>query len=475
MTWTGKKCASFVPMEVRLGFVRGGCRALAISTLVVSAVACAAHAPELTRPTNLLLITLDTLRADHLGCYGYPRPTTPTLDRFADGATLFEDVTCSMPTTLPSHVTIFTGLPPSRHGVTRNGQLVESYPTSCFDLMARTGARTAAIVSAGVVASRYVAGLGFEEVIFDRPDPGVFQIGAQVVTDNALDWLARHGSEPFALWLHYYDPHEPYDPPASVAVDFTGSYAGPLPDALEIDWLVGLNQPEAAARLTAADRQHVVDLYDAEVAFLDRQLDRVLTALRQEGLDESTAVVIVADHGQAHGEGGFWGHGERLLEPVIKVPMLVRVPGQTRARVVGEAVETLDLMPSLIEWFGLQPVSGLPGRSLAPAARGEPITPATERLVVRRSYPQTPERAGLVVHRVDVKGTFYREPDGDHYLLGRVSGEGGVDGDNFFGVDVDGSRRFAAEVARFLAGAGVGPGGTQTDDIEMLRALGYIE
>jgi arylsulfatase A-like enzyme len=462
-------------MEVRLGLVRGGCRALAITVLIVSAGACNAPAPEPVAPANLLMITLDTLRADHVGCYGYARPTTPALDRFAAGATLFTDVTCSMPTTLPSHVTMFTGLPPTSHGVTRNGQIAESYPPTVFDMLAASGARTAAIVSAGVVESRYVAQLGFDEVIFDRPDPGVFQVGAEVVSDNAIDWLARHGRERFALWLHYYDPHEPYDPPAAVAAEFTGGYQGPLSDELAIDWLVGLNEAGAADRLSAADRQHVVDLYDAEIAFLDRQLDRVLTALRERGLDSSTLVVVVADHGQAHGEGGFWGHGERLLEPVIKVPLLVRLPGRHPARVVSEAVETLDLLPSLIDWFGLEPVDGLPGRTLAPAVRGEPMAPAEERIVVRRSYPEAPQRVGLVVHRVDRKGTYYREPDGEQYHVGLASGAGGLDGENFFGVDAEASRWLTAEVERLAAGPPAGSTREAAEDLEMLRALGYIE
>jgi len=150
--------------------------------MLAAGSACAPSASRPATPSNLLLITLDTLRADHLGCYGYGRPTTPVLDRFAATAALFEDVTCSMPTTLPSHLTIFTGLPPQLHGVTRNGQVQESYPPSIFDRLAATGARTAAIVSAGVVEARFVQRLGFDEVIFDRPDPSVFQVGATVVT-----------------------------------------------------------------------------------------------------------------------------------------------------------------------------------------------------------------------------------------------------------------------------------------------------
>jgi arylsulfatase A-like enzyme len=446
-----------------------------VVALLAAGLACMPSPSRPATPSNLLLITLDTLRTDHLGCYGYGRPTTPVLDRFAATAARFEDVTCSMPTTLPSHLTIFTGLPPQLHGVTRNGQVQESYPPSIFDRLAASGARTAAIVSAGVVEARFVQRLGFEEVIFDRPNPGVFQVGAKVVTDNAVSWLARHRGERFALWLHYYDPHEPYDPPAETAARFTAGYRGELPDALSTEFLVGLNDPAADAALSAADRQHVVDLYDAEVAVLDAELGRVLAALPELGLDGATLVVIVGDHGQAHGESSFWGHGERLLEPVIKVPLLVHLPGQRDGLVVPAAVETLDLMPSLLEWFELAPIPGLPGRSLAGALRGEAIAPAEWRLVARRSYPEQPERAGLVVHRVTEKGTFYREPDSETFHIGRVGGKGGPDGDNFFVAGAEGSAWFSSEVERYLSGIASVAAGTSTEDLEMLRALGYVQ
>ena len=459
---------------MRLGLRPGSRRAVLGIALAAGAWACAPAPARPAAPSNLLLITLDTLRADHLSCYGYQRPTSPALDRFAATATRFEDVTCSMPTTLPSHWTLFTGLPPAVHGVTRNGQVAESQPPSIFGLLGRTGATTAAIVSAGVVEARFVRGLGFDEVIFDRPDAGVFQVSGRVVTDNAVRWLERHRGERFALWLHYYDPHEPYHPPAEVAARFTAGYAGELPAALATDWLVGLNDPAADAALSAADRQHVVDLYDAEVAFLDQQLGRVLAAVAELGLEGSTLVVIVADHGQAHGESSFWGHGERLLEPVIKVPLLVHLPGQGEGRAVSAAVETLDLMPSLLEWFALPPLPELPGRSLAGAVRGEPIAPAARRLVARRSYPEAPERAGLVVHRVHDKGTYYREPDGETFRIGRLDGDGGLDGQDFFEPGSEGSAWLTTEVERYLAAPAAAATGTSPEDLEMLRALGYV-
>ncbi len=438
-------------------------------------LACSGAGREPPPPTNLLLITLDTLRADHLGCYGYPRPTSPALDAFAAGATVFTDVTCSIPTTLPSHVTIFTGLPPQVHGITRNAMDPERDLETMFDLLALQGRRTAAIVSAWVLQERFLKGLGFEQVIFDRANWEVVQLKGEVVTEGATRWLDRHADEPFALWLHYFDPHEPYDPPAGLARQFSSGYQGPLADILPIDWLVSLNDPAVEATLSEDDRQHVVDLYDAEIAYLDEQLGRLFDALEAHGLWQNTLVVVVADHGQAHGENGFWGHGERLLEPVIKVPMMLRYPGQVDGRVVTEAVETLDLMPTIADWFAIDPVPAMPGRSLVGAARGSEIAAADRRVVVRRSYPEQPDRSGLVVHRVESKGTYYAEPEGEEVHVGRVDGEGGLDGQNFCADGSQDCRWFADEVDRFRETRGIREGQISATDLEMLRALGYTQ
>ncbi len=141
-------------------------------------------AAEKAPPRNLLLITLDTLRADHLGAYGYSRPTSPALDAFAAQATLFEDATCSMPTTLPSHVTIFTGLRPSQHGVRRNGQAPERDLRTVFDLLAERGVATGAVIGSKVLGEKYLGGLGFGEVVFPGSERQ-YQARAQHVTDHA--------------------------------------------------------------------------------------------------------------------------------------------------------------------------------------------------------------------------------------------------------------------------------------------------
>ncbi len=385
-----------------------------------------------TQPLNpeqwpLLLITLDTLRADRLGAYGYSRPTSPALDTFAETATRFQDVTCSMPTTLPSHLTILTGLSPAQHGVTRNGMVPAQDLVSIFDLLGEQGIPNAAVVSARVLDEEYLPGLGLDEVFFGDGWPlGASQIPGDAVTRRAETWISEQGEEPFALWLHYFDPHEPYDPEPSFAQRFVTGYNGPLENSLTAEWLVSLNDEEIASQLTVRDQRHVSDLYDAEIAFLDAQLGRLFEFLRARGIWERLLVVIVADHGQAHGEQEFWGHGERLLEPVIKVPLLIKLPHPDRGQTVSGPVQTLDILPTLAALLGVEAPAGCTGRSLLPALRGNELETGPPRLVERRTYlihsvkaRHSAARSGLEAHLLS-RGRGSQAPSGQVHRQGRA-------------------------------------------------------
>ncbi len=463
----------------------------ALALLVPTTLALGCSPPrraELTdgEPANLLLITLDTLRADHLGSYGYPRPTSPALDALAREATRFTDVTCSMPTTLPSHLTILTGLTPRQHGVRRNGELPGGELRSIFHLLReKYGARTASVTAARVLDPKYLVGLGLDEIFFGDDAPAeVRQVPAPEVVRRGLRWLdeqlagEKAGSEmerpPFALWLHFFDTHEPYDPDPAVARRFTVGYSGSLGPELAVDFLVGLNEPANDRALSAADRRYVVDLYDAEIAEVDAALATLFTELRRRGLWDDLLLVVVADHGQAHGERGFWGHGERLLEPVIRVPLLIKEPGQRAGRVVESPVETLDLLPTLAELFAIERPTGLRGRSLVPALRGEALAPLPYRVVERRFYPNQPERQAVALHAGRWKLVAYREPEGSDYHLGRLAGAGGLDGEDFFTRDAA-EARLLAEALADLRHQLPRHSPLAAGDEEMLRSLGYVD
>ncbi len=441
-----------------------------------AAVPAVAARPDTTAdpsPVRFLLITLDTLRADRLGVYGHDAPTSPAIDGLSRQAAVFTDVTCSMPTTLPSHVTLFTGLTPAQHGTTRNGVVPTRDLTSIFELLERRGARTAAVVSAQVLAEKFLSNMGIDELFLgDGSAPTAHQWPGNAVTDQGIAWLSEHGEESFALWLHYFDPHEPYAPRPDIASRFTHGYDGPLSNALTSKWLRSLNAKNAP-RLTERDRQHVLNLYDAEIAFMDAQLGRLFTFLKQRSLWHNTLIVLTADHGQAHGEKGFWGHGWRLFEPIVKVPLLVKLPRQETAIVVPTPVQTLDVLPTVTAYYGLETPPEGGGRSLLPVFSGGTLESAAPRVIgLRNGSLRGPGPLGMALHGGAWKLTVYHQDEGLNHL-GRVEGEGGLDGESYYASDSQQVRL----LKQILAAQNEQP--TESPEmapetLEMLRSLGYV-
>jgi len=304
---------------------------------------------------NLLLITLDTTRADHLGAYGFARARTRHLDRLAAEGVRFEWAFSPAPITLPAHASIFTGLYPFEHGVRNNGNfyLPNTMPTLAT-VLSNAGYRTAAFVSAFVLDRRYGLARGFE-TYDDRMESAETQIVALEAerrgdrTSLALTgWLDRYAAgslpasgqraqisrpdrRPFFAWLHLYDPHEPYRPPQP----FRGAF---------------LDSP-----------------YDGEIAFDDAIVASVLDKLGQRGLLDSTLIAIIGDHGESLGDHGEETHSMFVYDAAIRVPLMLWRPGRLPAGVVVNApVRAIDLAPTLLELVGAPPMPAAQGRSLMP-------------------------------------------------------------------------------------------------------------
>jgi arylsulfatase A-like enzyme/tetratricopeptide (TPR) repeat protein len=292
-----------------------------------------------TRPPNLLLITVDTLRADHVGAYGGAAPT-PALDGLARRGARFARAQAAVPITGPSHATLLTGLYPPSHGVRDNVRfaLDARHPTLASILKER-GFRTGAVIGAYPLASGFGFGQGFET--FDerlRETPAGAQgaeRGGDAVAEAALAFLAADDPRPFFLWAHFYDPHTPYDPPSP----YRESYAGRL--------------------------------YAGEVAYADAQLGRLLDALRASGREPRTVVAAAADHGEGLGAHGEATHAVLVYESTLHVPFLLAGPGVPAGTVVADQVGLVDVLPTVLRLLGVAPPPGLPGRDLAPALRGE--------------------------------------------------------------------------------------------------------
>lgn len=304
---------------------------------------------------NLLIVTLDTTRADRIGAYGGPSASaTPVFDRLARDGVLFEQAMTSAPLTLPAHATMFTGHFPPQHGVRDNGGFfLDPSATTLAERLKARGYRTGAFVGAFVLDSKWGLDQGFEHYAddFDLSKVKALSLGtvqrrANEVVDLALPWLESVQDQRFFAWLHFYDAHAPYDAPEP----FGSHYRA---------------QP-----------------YNGEVAFADAQLGRVVAFLEARGLLDTTVIVVVGDHGESLGEHQEGTHGFFVYETATHVPFLIRAPfDRTTGRRVGSLVRTADLSPTVLDLIGMSPADGeapAPGRSLVPVMTGAAADLAVE-------------------------------------------------------------------------------------------------
>ena len=335
-----------------------------------------AATPPPTAP-HLILVTVDTLRRDHLGCYGYPRATSPALDRFATESILFERAVASMATTLPSHLSILTGQYAHEHGYYANRDAAaRPYEASreCLSIavtLRNAGWRTAAFISGAPVSSRTGLDAGFEH--FD--DPGRTRL-AEETMEAALTWLDEHANErptdPFFCWIHLWDPHEPNEPLEPWASMFTADASidrlltersidpTRLPDVFsegaecerlfsERATTIEGRATDGASAIELDDLRDLVDRYDAEVRYVDDAFGALLAKLDEHGFARDAIVAFTSDHGQSLGENDWLGHG-RITNSTIFVPLVVRFPSGVleQPQRIARPVSLIDLMPTLL-------------------------------------------------------------------------------------------------------------------------------
>jgi arylsulfatase A-like enzyme len=317
-----------------------------------------------SRGTNVLIVAIDTLRADHLGCYGYPRPTSPRIDALSREAVVFRTAVSQSPWTLPAFASMFTGLTPSRHrageghfsanAVQMSGG-VSSLATdheTLATVLKRAGYRTGSFVSNAYVSAAVGLARGFDDHLCADDSRGA--------VEAALAWLETHHDGKFFLFLHLIDPHSPYTPPPEYAALFDSKPFTPA-------------RPGMPAMDPAEARRRVfVDRYDGEVRTADAFTGRALDALDRLGLTEQTLIVVTADHGEELYDHGRTGHGYALFDEQLLVPLIIRFPGGTPRREIGRQVRTMDLFPTLLDALGIDAPPGIDGVSLMPLVRGEP-------------------------------------------------------------------------------------------------------
>ena len=397
----------------------------------------------------MLLVTIDTLRADHVGCYGDASASTPTLDALARRGVRFETAVAHVPLTGPSHASILTGRTPLVHGFHNNGGFVlaPGLKTAAAERFRQAGYRTAAFVSGFPLDRRFGFDRGFD--LYDdhlprgndpRRTPYVERF-ADATTDVALRWLsptAGSGTEkpqPWFLWVHYYDPHAPYEPPGDLAERFKSA------------------------------------LYDGEIAFVDRELGRMLNAIQDRGALDNTLVLVTADHGESLGEHGEGTHGVFIYDATLRVPWIMAGPAVSAGRVPTTVARSIDVLPTLLDYTGLLSPTGLEGRSMRPAADG-------------RDLPDAPSYAESLYTQLELGWAplygwrtatykFIEAPHAELYDLRQDASEK-TNQIAQQGARADELRRPLQSALKQAAPAASATTGTDADAAERLRSLGYV-
>ncbi len=314
-------------------------------------------------PLGVLLISIDTLRADHLGCYGYERETSPTLDGIAAEGVRFRDMVAASSWTLPTHLSMLTSLPPVAHGVTRaeRGRLNSNIVTLA-EVFRDAGYQTAAFVVSGYMDAGYGHIQGFEHYDDYSAVVACKTIYSRCVTSPDLipqiqkfftRWDADGRQRPFFTLVHLMDVHNDYKPPPPFDTMFDDDYRGSV-SGTDPRSLFAMEEP-----VKARDLEHIVSLYDGEVRFVDSWIKRLFDTMRNLGILDRTVVAITADHGEEFLEHGGWNHNRTLYDEVLRVPLLLRYPARLPAGlVVEETAQHIDLAPTLLALAGVDPSIG---------------------------------------------------------------------------------------------------------------------
>ncbi len=441
-----------IPMTTKQ-IATGSAAGIALLVAGFLATSCRWLSPDEPPPTarHVVLVTIDTLRADRLGSYGNKDVATPHMDRLAKEGAMAPDATVHAPLTRPSHVSLFTGLLPSQHGIRDNvSPTLDAGIPLLAEVLKTAGFSTAAFVSSVVLETQSGLDRGFDlySAQFEKADGDdthflqTLQKGGDIITDEAINWLDLNRSdERLFAWIHLYDPHEPYEPPEPYASEY-------------------------------ADR-----LYDGEVAWSDELIGRIDTTLEDLGLRDDTLLIVTSDHGEGLGDHGETLHGFFVYQSTLAVPLLFRGPGVVPGARLGVTARTVDLFPTVLDLVGTSLPAGieLSGRSLAGALRGR------EELSEEPTYAETLIpllHFGWSDLRSLREGSwkYIEAPRPELYDLGRDP----METRNMVRSEASRAEALRSELALFLeadvatSGSAPGLGEVPLDLLEKLGALGYV-
>jgi len=341
---------------------------------------------------NILLISIDTLRPDHLGCYGYHRKTSPRIDKLAAGGVLFENHISSTSWTLPAHAALFTSLADSVHGCIETNKKLHDDMVTLAEVFANAGYKTAGFFSGPYLHSAFGLGQGFQhyenctsyaKAIDSAParkwamDIGVMRKSHQDITNPVVyaafkKWFDQNHQSKFFLFIHMWDVHFDFIPPAPYDMMFDPDYTGAVTG---VDFFFN---PRLNPQMPRRDLEHLIALYDGEIAWTDLHVGKIVDDLEKIGLLDQTVVVITSDHGTEFFEHGGKGHRRTLFDEVIRIPLIIRYPAVLPRGVrIHAQTHLIDVAPTLVELAGLPPMTGIMGSSLVSGVLKRPSLPGT--------------------------------------------------------------------------------------------------
>jgi arylsulfatase A-like enzyme/Tfp pilus assembly protein PilF len=398
-------------------------------------------APPAMRPLNLVVVTIDTLRPDHLHCYGYSKIETPNLDAIARAGVLFENAVTQAPLTPPSHASIFTGLnPPAHHVRDTGGFVLQPSTTTLATILQQRGWDTAAFISAAVLKKVFGFNQGFAVYDDQLPRPGKgheFDEDAErragETVDHAVRWLEAQSGKPYFLWVHIYDPHAPYQPPAP----FREKYK---------------------------DR-----LYDGEIAYADHELGRLFEAVRKKS-PGNTLIAVLSDHGESLGEHGEYTHGVFLYDATLRIVFLLSGPGVPAGARIQAQARAIDFLPTILALMGGRPPAAVQGVSLTPCFAGKDSATLS---YAETLYPKINMGwAELRAIRTN-RWKYIRAPKPELYDLSQDPGET----HNVIQGHETEVRKFEARLNSVIGSDGVEKVATSVVDertLSQLKSLGYV-
>jgi arylsulfatase A-like enzyme len=422
---------------------------------------------------NIILITLDTTRADHMSCYGYHRQTSPNLDKLAEESVLYTNAIAPASWTLPSHASLFTGKFTSSHGANYDpkGPLVLSdaitglkkwesmrarglaqNELTLADILRQRGFSTGAVVGGPWLKKMFGLNKGFDYYDDTEISTDNGRLAVQV-TDSALKWIEKERNNKFFLFLNYFDPHHPYGPPDGFALSF-------LPPAQYEELLRG-------RRTTTGE---MIDLYDAEILYMDHYIGKLFQQLKSDNLFDEALIVITSDHGECFGEHGKFLHGDTLYQEEIHVPLFIKYPGKdVLPKRTDESVQLNDIMAIILDMLGIAIPSGI--QSGIPPHVGHPILAETYPL----SY-LSPDGKWRAIFEGDFK--FIWNSEGNHKLFNLKNDP--REEKNLVDLDAERKKRMMSDIDRYLAklprpGPVSASQGVDEDTKNALKSLGYVK